>query len=428
MRQWRILNSRIIDPANGIDRIGDCCVADGRIVSVGSTPDGFSSERDVPGEGRILCPGFVDLSAGLREPGLEHKGSIASETTAAAAGGFTTICCPPDTDPVIDTPAVAALIQRRAQAVGKCRVVVMGALTQALAGEHLSEMAALGAVGCVGVTNLRRPMHSTLVLRRALEYAQTHNLTVFSHPDDAALSSRGIMHEGAVATRLGLRGIPEAAETVAVGRDLALVAQTGARLHFCRLTTARAVQKIAQAQADGLPVSADIGIHYAHSSDMDLQGFNAQFHVLPPFRRNEDRLALIQGLVQGTLSAICSDHQPHESDAKEGPIGGTEPGISALETYLPLLLQLANSGNISLSQAIAAATIGPAKILGIQAGDLSSGAPADLCLIDPEREWIASGATLLSRGLNTPYLGKSLRGRVTLTALDGQIVHTLETQ
>lgn len=418
-----IKNGRVIDPAHGIDKVQDVYVAGGRIVALGKKPDGFSADRSIDARNRIVCPGLVDLSAHLREPGAEHKATIASETRAAAAAGITTLCCPPDTDPVTDTPAVVELIRSRAEQAGLAHVIPLGALTRALAGNELSEMAALQQAGCAGLTNTRRPIANTLVMRRAMEYAATHGITVFLHAEDSALANRGCAHEGAVATRLGLPGIPESAETVALARDLVLIEQTGVRAHFCRLSSARAVRMIARAQHDGLNVTADASAHHLYLTEMDIGHFNSQCHVLPPLRTLRDRDGLRQGLGDGTLAAICSDHQPHESDAKLAPFTETEPGISALETLLPLTLRLADENVLSLSEALAHLTCNPARILGLDAGTLGPGQAADICIFDPECYWTLGADTLVSRGHNTPFLGWEFKGRVTHTLLAGKVVY-----
>jgi len=422
-----ILNARLIDPAAGIDAPNDLHIAAGRIVAVGPAPEGFTAERSLDARGRWVLPGLVDLRARLREPGLEHKGTIASETRAAAAGGITTLCCPPDTQPVIDTPAVVELIRQRAEAAGCTRVLTLGALSAGLAGEQLAEMHELKRAGVVGVSNALAPMTNTLVMRRALEYAASHDLTVFLHAEDAWLRNAGCAHEGALSTRLGLPGIPEAAETVAVARELILIEQTGVRAHFGPLSTARAVQLLARAQYDGRPISADVTAHHLHLSEMDIGYFNTDCHVRPPLRTQRDRDGLRAGLAEGTVAAICSDHQPHDADAKLAPFAESEPGLSALETLLPLSLRLAEDGALALIDVIAHLTVRPARILGIDAGTLAPGAAADICIVDPEARWEVGPDTLLSHGHNTPFMGWELKGRVTHTIFEGRIVHELKT-
>jgi len=418
-----IKNGRVVDPANSVDQVTDLFVADGRIVALGKAPTGFQAERVVDASGLIVAPGLIDLAARLREPGLEHKATIASETRAAAAAGITTLCLPPDTDPVIDTPAVIELVHQRAERAGYARVVTLGALTRALAGEQISEMAALKAAGCVGMSNGQQSISNILIQRRAMEYAVTHDLTVFLHPNDATLANNGCVHEGAMSTRLGLPGVPQAAETAAVARDLALIEQVGVRAHFCRLSTARAVQMVGRAQYDGLPVSADVSAHQLFLTEMDVMGFNSQCHVLPPLRTQRDRDGLRDGLARGILNAVCSDHQPHEPDAKLAPFIDTEPGISSLETLLPLTLRLVDEGVLTLSQALACLTQGPARTLGLDAGTLSIGACADVCLYDPAHIWRVDPSQMLSRGCNTPFTGWEMQGRVVMTVLEGRVVY-----
>ncbi|ROR34513.1 dihydroorotase [Inmirania thermothiophila] len=418
-----IRGARLVDPAGGLDTVADLHVADGRIAALGPAPAGFVPERVIEAAGLVACPGLVDLAARLREPGQEHKATIASETRAAAAGGITTLCCPPDTEPVIDTPAVAELIQRHARAAGFARVLPIGAVTQGLAGAQLSEMAALREAGCVAVGDGLEPLGDPLLLRRAMAYAATFDLPLHLRPEDPALRDGGIAHEGRVATRLGLPGIPPSAETVAIARALALAEETGARVHFCRLSTARGVALVRRAKAEGLAVTADVSAHQLHLTEDDLEGFDPQCHLRPPLREGADREALRAGLADGTLDAVCSDHQPHEADAKLAPFGETEPGISALETLLPLTLALVADGVCDLATALARLTAGPAAVLGLAPPRLAPGAVADVCLFDPDAAWTVEAATLRSRGRNSPFLGRTLRGRVRWTLLEGRIVH-----
>jgi len=420
----RIAGGRLIDPHNRIDDELDLYIADGRIAAVGATPDGFTSDIELDASGLLVVPGLIDLCARLREPGEEFKATIDSECRAAAAGGITTLCCPPDTDPVIDTPAVIEMIHHRALQVGGARVVGLGALTQNLDGEHLSEMFALKQAGCVGVSNALNPLASTLIQRRAFEYAATFDLTVFLHADDSALSANGCMHEGHVSTRLGLPGIPEAAETVAVARDLALIQQTGVRAHFGRLTTQRAVRMVARAQFDGAPVTADVAVPNLYLTELDVIDFGADYHFIPPLRTQEDRDGLREGLRGGTLAAICSDHQPHEPDAKRAPFPATEPGASGLDSLLPLTLKLVTENHMLLHDAIARVTSGPAKILNLPYGELGIGRAADVCILDPDATWRLDKDSMNSLGKNTPFHGWEMRGQARYTLRDGNIIYS----
>lgn len=422
-----IHSGRVIDPANQIDEVLNVCVANGVIAAIGTQPDGFEDATRIDASDNIVCPGIVDMCARVREPGMEHKATIASETLAAASGGITTLCCPPDTNPVIDTPAVMELIRLRAETSGKARIVNLGALTRGLQGEQLSEMAALKKAGCVGISNGMAPLANTLVERRALEYAATFDLTVFLNPNDHFLFANGCAHEGKVSTRLGLPGIPTAAEVTAVARDLALIEQTGVRAHFCHLTTGKAVHMVARAQFDGVPVTADAALPYFYLSEIDIEDFDTQCHVIPPFRTVEDRERLLHALQRNTLSAICSDHQPHEADAKLGPFPSTEPGISGLDTLLPMSLKLVDDNFIELSDLIERLTRGPARILGLPYGTLSAGAVADICVFDPELTWQLDANSMKSHGHNTPFLGWEMKGRVTHTLLAGKQVFELHT-
>lgn len=418
-----IRNGRLIDPHNGVDRIADLFIADGHVLAIGDQPAEFEADLLIDASQRIVCPGLVDLSASLREPGLEHKATIASETTAAAKSGITTLCCTPDTNPVIDTPAVIELIRRRAKQSGKAMVLPIAAMTQELGGEIISEMAALKETGCVAVSNAYQPLKNTLVERRALEYASTYGLLVFLRPEDFHLRDKGCVHEGPVATRLGLPGVPSAAECVAVARDLALAEHTGARIHFRGISTAASLRMIRRAQGDGLPVSADVPAHQLHLTELDVDQFNSQCHVMPPLRTLQDREALRDGVANDIISAICSDHQPHEPDAKLAPFPSTAPGISALETLLPLTLKLVEGGVLPLSAAIARVTSGPATILGIEAGRLGIGDRADICIFDPDRNWTLTDEALVSAGHNTPFLGWHFTGLITHTLFEGRIVY-----
>jgi dihydroorotase len=421
-----IRNGRLVDPARGIagssEGEGDLHIAEGRVLAIGAAPAGFQPDRTLDARGFIVCPGLVDLSARLREPGHEQKATIASETRAAAAAGITTLCCPPDTAPIIDTPAVAQLILQTASRRGFARVLPIGAITQGLEGTCITEMAALKQAGCPVLGEADRPVRSSKVLLRALEYAATFGLTVFLLPQDADLAAGGCAHEGRVATRLGLPGIPEAAETVAVARALALAEQTGAPIHFRGLSSARGTELLVSARRRGITASADVSMHQLFLTEGDLDGFNSDCHLIPPLRTLADRTALRVAVAEGSIQAICSDHQPHDADAKQAPFPETAPGCSALETLLPLALELVAAGVMTLPTAIARLTVGPAAVLGCELGTLAPGQPADVCVFDPTETWVLGPETLVSHGHNTPFRGRTLRGRVRWTLLDGRIV------
>jgi dihydroorotase len=418
-----VAGARLLDPASKLDAEGYVAVRDGAIAHVGRKAPKGRFDQTVKADGLWLMPGLVDLCARLREPGAAHKATIKSEVPAAQAGGITTLCMPPDTRPVIDTPSVVDRIQTRvARAGGGLDVRVLGALTQDLAGEALPDMAALAAAGVVGVTNAFAPLANLLIARRALEYAQGVGLTVHVTPQDAALAAGGCAHEGPIATRLGLPGIPAAAETVAIAQWLALVEETGARVHFGRLSTARGAQMIAQAQAAGLPVTADVAMHQLFLTDEALAGFDPACHVVPPLRSARDRDALRAAVRKGSIGAICSDHQPHEADAKVNPLPLTEPGISALETLLPLALTLVHEKVLTPLAAVERLTLGPARVLGLAAGRLAAGAPAHMTLVDPRERWTLSAGLLRSAGTHTPFDGTEFSGRAVRTFHAGRTV------
>ena len=420
-----ITNGHIIDPANGIDEIASLFIADDRIVHVGATaPPDFDNEREIDASGRLVIPGLVDLAARLGEPGFEYKADIASESLAAVSAGITTLCYPPDTSPAIDAPAEIEFIEQRQDEVGLARIRVIAALTKGLKGKQLTEMAALKEAGCVGVSNVFAPFASSQVIRSALAYAASHDLTVFIHPEDQELANDGCIHEGAVATRLGLPPVPEAAETAAIGHILPIIRLTGAHVHFCRISTGEGMNMVRRARIDGLPVTADVCAHQLFLTEMDAADFNPLCHTRPPLRTQRDKAALRAALTRNGIDVICSDHQPHELDAKLAPFAATEPGISALETLLPLTLRLVEEKVLTLSEAIATVTCHPARIVGAaELGHLGVGAAADIVLIDPEVEWECAPRQFLSRGKNSPFGGWPFRGIVTHTLVGGELVY-----
>lgn len=419
-----IKQGHVIDPANNIDAVNDVYIANGKIESIGKAPEGFKAKKTIDASNQIVMPGIVDLCARFREPGLEYKGTIASESAAAAAGGITTVCIPPDTEPCIDSVAVAELINQRSVTAAKCNVVTQAALTLGLQGDHLSEMAILKKqANSVGVSNGLKPLRNILVMRRAMEYAASCGLTIFLHSEDVGLANNGCAHEGAVSTRLGLPAIPESAETAAVSRDLMLIEQTGVRAHFSHITSANALQMIAQAKEQGLPVTVDTSIHHMHLVDLDIGFFDSNCHVIPPLRSQRDKDGLRIGLQKNTIDVLCSDHQPHCADAKLAPFSATEPGISGLETLLPLSLRLVNDKVIDLTTMVSKLTIEPANILGIKAGSLSIGSSADVCIFDPTTNWTVNPSEFISAGHNSPFADWELQGKVSHTLLAGTITY-----
>lgn len=411
-----IANARLLDPAAGTDTTGFVAVKDGVITHSGAKAPAGKWDETVDADGLWLMPGVIDLCARLREPGAVHKATVASEIPAAQAGGITTVCMPPDTRPVLDTPSVVDRVRARvAKAGGGLDVQLLGALTQGLAGEGLPDMAALASAGVVGVSNADAPLANLLIARRALEYARGVGLTAHVRPQDPALAGSGCAHEGAVATRRGLPGIPAAAETVALAQWLALVEETGARVHFGRLSTARGAEMVGAARASGLPVSADVAAHQLFLDEEAVDGFDPAAHVIPPLRTAADRAALRAALASGAIGAVCSDHQPHEADAKTNPFPLTEPGVSGLETLLPLVLQLVHEKLLDPLAAATRLTLGPAEVLGLPAPSLARGASADLVLVDPAARWTVRGAEFRSAGHSTPFEGRALRGRALRT-------------
>ena len=418
----RIRNGRVIDPVSRENSVRDVFVDQGFIVDPRAAGDDFPADHEIDASGCIVCPGLVDLQARLREPGEEHKATMQSELSAAIAGGITSVCVPPDTNPVIDTPAMVHMVRQRGRRIQKARVYPLGALTVGLAGEQLTDMAALRDAGCTAVSNANRIIDNTLVMRRAMQYASTFDLTVFLTPLDHWLKGNGCVHEGEVSTRLGLPAVPEAAEVVALARDLALIETTGVRAHISQISCARSVEKIREAKARGLRVTAAVSAHHLHLSEQDIGEFDTRYHVMPPLRSLADQDALRQGVVSGVIDAVCSDHQPHGIDAKLAPFSESAAGISGLETLLSLVLKLVDETALSLSDAISRVTLCPAQILNIKGGHLLPGASADLCIFNPDFSGILEREQLVSMGRNTPCQDCNMRGKVTAMIVGGTVI------
>jgi dihydroorotase len=417
----QIKNGRVIDPASGLDAVKDIHVAAGHIVGVGQAPADFHANQVIDASGLIVCPGLVDLSVRLREPGLEYMATLESEMHACAVGGVTSLACPPDTDPPLDEPGLVEMLKFRAKHMPGPRVYPVGALTWKLKGERLTEMAELNEAGCIAFSQADAPLTDTQVLLRAMEYAKTFDLSVWLRPQDAHLAREGVAHDGVVAARLGFPAIPVPAETVALSTILLLVRETGARVHLARLSSRAGVEMVRRAKHDGLPITCDVNIHHVHLSEMDTADFDANCHLIPPLRSQRDRDAIRQGLADGTIDALCSDHAPVDEDAKELPFQEAEPGATGVELLLPLTLKWAREAGLSLAQALSYITHRPAGILGVDAGIIAPGRPADLCLFDPDYAWIVSPSNLASLGKNSPFLGLEMQGRVQYTLIDGHL-------
>jgi dihydroorotase len=413
-----IEGGRVVDPKSGRDAVGDLFLADGRIAAAAGTPD-----RTIDAKGLVVAPGFIDLAARLREPGYEYKATLESEMDAAVAGGVTSLACPPDTDPPLDEPGLVDMLRRRAKALSRARVYPVGALTVKLAGKQLTEMAELAESGCVAFSQANVPVADTQVLWRALQYAATFGFPVWLRAEDAWLAKGGVAHDGEVATRLGLAGIPAFAETIALAQLFELVRATGARVHICRISSAAGVAMLRRARHEGLPLTCDVGIHHVHLSDMDLGYFDSSCRLEPPLRSQRDREALAAALADGTIDCAVSDHTPVDEDQKLLPFAEAEPGATGLELLLPLALKWGMERKLALAQTLARITSEPARILGVSSGRIEPGAPADLAIFDPQALWRVTPLALKSQGKNSPFLGMELAGRVRTTIVAGNVVY-----
>jgi dihydroorotase len=418
-----IKNGRVIDPAKGFDQLADLTIADGVIVGVGKPPAGFEAEGTIDATGCVVCPGLVDLSARLREPGFEYRATLESEMAAAAAGGVTSLACPPDTDPPLDEPGLVEMLKHRARLPEFAHVYPVGALTEKLAGKRLTEMAELTEAGCVGFGQANAAVLDTQVLLRAMQYAATFGFSVWLQAQDPHLAKGGVAHDGAVAARLGLTGIPVVAETIALATLLHLAQETDVHLHLTRISSAAGLDMIRTARAAGVRVSCDVAAHHLHLSENDIGWFDPHCRLDPPLRGDRDRDALRAGLADGTIDALCSDHTPVDDDAKQAPFSEVEAGATGLELLLPLTLKWATEMRVPLATALARVTCEPARIMGVPAGTLAPGAAADICVFDPEASIVISRETLRSQGKNTPLLGHRFKGQVRFTLIEGHLAY-----
>lgn len=420
----QIKNGQLVDPLSGTVETADLFVAEGIIQARGDKPQDMEIDHVIDASNQYVMPGLIDCQARMRDPGQPEKANIESETRAAVSNGITSICIPPDTQPPIDNSATVELIHHRTELYGsQVHVYPIGALTRGLGGEQLSNMASLQDNGCIAFSNALKPLANNLVQRRAMDYAAGQDALVIIQPMDLDLLGNGCAHEGAIATRLGLPSIAEAAETAALAKDIELVEQTGARTHFGQLSCARSVDMIRSAKAKGLPITADCAIHQLFLTDHDLGLFDSNKLVLPPLRSQQDRDALRAGVADGTIDCICSDHQPHEQDAKLQPFPSAEPGISGFDTLLALALRLAEEGLKPLPELMACLTSNPANIYGLPGGNLNNGSAADLVIVDPATHWICRADNFVSKGHNTAFEGWDFNGSVTHTLVGGQICY-----
>jgi len=422
-----IKGGRVIDPASQRDEVADVAIAAGRIIAINHIPADFVPNRTVDATGYIVTPGLVDLAVRLREPGHEHEGMLTSEMAAAVAGGVTSLVCPPDTEPVLDEPGLVEMLKSRAEKLHQARVFPLGALTRNLRGEILTEMVELTEAGCVGFSQADVPLVDTQVLRRALQYASTFDYTVWLRPQDFYLG-HGVAASGALATRLGLSGVPVAAETIAMHTIFELMRGTGARVHLCRISSASGVALVRQAKQEGLKLTCDVSVNSLHLTDVDIGYFDSRMRLNPPLRQQGDRDALRAGLLDGTIDALVSDHTPVKDDAKALPFAESEPGATGVELLLSLAMKWGEDSGAGLARALAVLTSEPARVLGdalgtlrMSTGHLVVGGVADVCVFDPRSAWVVQPQALRSQGKHTPFSGYELSGQVRCTIVGGQI-------
>ncbi len=421
-----IRGAQVIDPGH-INQVGDIYIENGKIASIDLKPQGevkaSNGMQIIDGKGMIACPGFIDLHAHLREPGFEYKETIATGASSAVAGGFTSVCCMPNTKPVNDSRSVTEFMLRQAAAANKARIFPIGAITKGSKGEELAEIGELYEAGCVAISDDGIPVMNSLVMRRAMEYAKTFNIPVIDHCEDLHLSEGGSMNEGLVSTELGLPGIPNAAEEVMVARNIMLVELTKAQFHLAHVSTAGSVRLVREAKARGLSVTAEACPHHFSLTDDAVRSFDTYAKMNPPLRSDEDSQAIKEGLRDGTIDVIATDHAPHAPHEKELQFDSAPFGIIGFETALPLTLNLVDEGVLTLEGAIAKLTSEPARVFGLSHGTLQVGADADLVLFDPSQTWVVDPAKLHSKSRNTPFVGWTMKGKVVKTFVGGRVVY-----
>jgi len=425
-----IKGGRVIDPASEYDENADLALVDGAVAAIKNIASDFVPDTTIDATGCIVMPGLVDLAVRLREPGHEHEGMLASEMAAAVAGGVTSVVCPPDTEPVLDEAGLVEMLRHRAERLNQARLFPLGALTRNLEGEVLTEMLHLTQAGCIGFSQAEVPLANTQVMLRALQYASTFGYTVWLRPQELYLG-KGVAASGALATRMGLSGVPVAAETIALHTIFELVRSTQARVHLCRISSAAGVALVRQAKAEGLPITCDVSINSLHLTDVDIGYFDSRMRLNPPLRQQRDRDALRVGLADGTIDALVSDHTPVDEDAKALPFAQAEPGATGLELLLSLTLKWAQDSGIPLNRALGVVTSQPAAVVGSALGPLAAsagrlvvGGAADICVFDPQAAWVVEPSALRSQGHHTPFGGYELPARVRATLVGGQLAYS----
>jgi dihydroorotase len=429
MMKTLIKSGRVIDPASGFDEKADVAIVDTDVLAIKNIASDFTPDVILDATDCIVMPGLVDLAVRLREPGHEHEGMLASEMAAAVAGGVTSVVCPPDTEPVLDEAGLVEMLRHRAEQLKLARLFPLGALTRNLQGEVLTEMLQLTQAGCIGFSQAEVPLANTQVLQRALQYASTFGYAVWLRPQELYLG-KGVAASGPLATRLGLSGVPVAAETIALHTIFELVRSTQARVHLCRISSAAGVALVRRAKLEGLPITCDVSINSLHLTDLDIGYFDSRMRLNPPLRQQSDRDALRAGLADGTIDALVSDHTPVDEDAKALPFAEAEPGATGLELLLSLTYKWAQDSGIALSKALGVVTHRSAAVAGSALGPLSAsagrlavGGTADICVFDPHAAWTVEASALRSQGHHTPFGGYELPGRVRATFVGGQLAY-----
>ncbi len=417
-----IRGGRVIDPANGIDEIADVLIQNGKIAAIGKKT--AAAKKEIDASGLIVCPGLIDMHVHLREPGQEWKEDIESGSRAAVAGGVTSMCCMPNTTPRLDHAGVIRQIIERANQIGLCNVYPVGAVTKNLDGKELTEMRELARAGAVAFSDDGMPVWHGGVMRKALEYASSFDFLVIQHAEDLQLTEGGCINEGKISTQLGVEGMPAEGEDDMIVRDIMLAKLADARYHVAHISCQGAVEFVRQAKADGLKVTSEAAPHHFALTEEEVLGFNADAKMSPPLRCEQDRLAVIEGLRDGTIEVIATDHAPHHEDDKRCGLSCAAFGIVGLETMLPVSLALVRDGVLEMPDLLAKMTSNPAKLLNLDAGTLSTGAAADICIFNPDATWTLDRDALFSKSKNTPWHGKEMTGQVMHTLKSGRIVYT----